>query len=988
MDSPSTARRTTDDARERAGRPLGPTDTFVHRHIGPDEAEVADMLGTLGYASLDALIEAAVPAQIRTNAPLDVGPARGEHELLAELRQLASKNEVRRSYIGMGYHGTIVPPVIQRNVLEHPGWYTQYTPYQAEISQGRLEALLNFQTMVSDLTALPLAGASLLDEGTAAAEAMAMCLSVSPKKPRFVVASDCHPQTIAVVRTRAESLGIELVIAEGQPGRGDGGPLDLDGVDLSAVCGVLVQYPATDGRIECYEALAKSVHEAGGMLICACDLLALTLLKPPGEFGADVALGSAQRFGVPMGFGGPHAAFFATKESYARKMPGRIIGVSKDAHGNNAYRMAIQTREQHIKRDRATSNICTAQALLAIMASMYAVYHGPEGLRRIAARIRALTQTLRGGLLGQGHAVDEDLVFDALRIRPSGIDAGGIVARANELGLNLRDFGEGSIGVTLDETTTLDDLADLLACFGDRPDAATLDRLAEDARVDIPAAFQRQSGYLTHPVFNTHHSETEMLRYMAALQRRDLSLADSMIPLGSCTMKLNATSEMLPVTWPEFGGLHPFAPAEQTRGYQELFAQLEGWIADICALPAVSLQPNAGSQGEYTGLLVIRALHESRGEGHRDVCLIPTSAHGTNPASAVIAGMRVVAIKCDGDGNIDMADLRAKAEQHAHTLSALMITYPSTHGVFEPTIKDICAIVHEHGGRVYMDGANLNAQVGLCRPGELGADVIHLNLHKTFCIPHGGGGPGMGPIACTDELAAFLPGHPVRRPESAGERAIGPVSAAPYGSPSILTISWVYMALMGSAGLKRATEVAILSANYMAKRLEGHYDVLYRGAKGLVAHEFIIDCRAFDKGGDKSAGIKIDDIAKRLMDYGFHAPTMAWPVPGTLMIEPTESESKAELDRYCDALIAIREEIAEIERGEADREDNLLKNAPHTQASLIGDEWTHPYPRERAAYPLPWLRDGKFWASVGRVDNAYGDRHLVCTCPSVEEMAV
>ncbi len=956
---------TSTDARTPGG--LAPTDTFIHRHIGPDEAEVAEMLGLLGYDSLDALIEAAVPSQIRTDAPLSVGPQRGEHELLAELREIAGKNEVRRSYIGMGYTGTIVPPVIQRNILENPGWYTQYTPYQAEISQGRLEALLNFQTVVSDLTALPLAGASLLDEGTAAAEAMGMCVSVK-NKSRFVVADDCHPQTIAVVQTRADSMNVEVVVCPAS---------DVES-KLDGAAGVLVQYPTTDGRVECYESLANKVHEAGGMLVCACDLLALTLLKPPGEFGADVAVGSAQRFGVPMGFGGPHAAFFSTREEFARKMPGRIIGVSKDAHGNTAYRMAIQTREQHIKRDRATSNICTAQALLAIMASMYAVYHGPEGLRRIAMRVYTMTQTLRAGLLAGGHEIAEDQVFDTLRIKPSGASAADVMHAADAHKINLRDFGDGTLGVTIDESTIPEDIADLLACFGVESD---VDELAAKARTEIAPVFQRSSGYLTHPVFNTHHSETEMLRYIYKLQRRDLSLADSMIPLGSCTMKLNATSEMLPVTWPEFGALHPFAPAEQTTGYELMFDRLEEWIADMCGLPAVSLMPNAGSQGEYTGLLTIRALHKSRGED-RDVCLIPTSAHGTNPASAIIAGMRVVAIKCDAKGNIDLDDLRTKAEQHKDKLSALMVTYPSTHGVFEPTIKDICKIVHDHGGRVYMDGANLNAQVGLCRPGELGADVIHLNLHKTFCIPHGGGGPGMGPIACTEELAAFLPGHPVRQPSNAGSEAIGPVSAAPYGSPSILTISYVYMALMGSAGLKRATEIAILNANYMAKRLEDHYDVVYRGPSGRVAHEFIIDCRAFDK----SAGIKIDDIAKRLMDYGFHAPTMAWPVPGTLMIEPTESEAKGELDRFCDALIAIRQEIRDIEEGKADREDNVLRNAPHTQAALMADAWTHAYGREQAGFPVEWLRESKFWPSVGRIDNAFGDRHLVCTCPSVEEV--
>jgi len=961
-----------------AGR-LAPTDTFVHRHVGPDEAEVAEMLGQLGYPSLESLIDAAVPAQIRTDAPLAVGPPRGEHELLAELRAMASKNEVRRSYIGMGYHGTIVPPVIQRNILENPGWYTQYTPYQAEISQGRLEALLNFQTMVSDLTALPLAGASLLDEATAAAEAMAMCFAVNGRK-RFIVADDCHPQTIAVVQTRGRSMGVQIDVL---PAGDIAGALEGAAGHAS---GVLVQYPTTDGRVACYEALANQAHEAGALLVCACDLLSLTLLKAPGEFGADVAVGSAQRFGVPMGFGGPHAAFFATSERYARKMPGRIIGVSKDAQGNTAYRMAIQTREQHIKRDRATSNICTAQALLAIMASMYAVYHGPEGLRRIALRVHTATQTLRAGLLAGGHEIAPDAgdgsdpqVFDTLRVRPAaGVQ--GVLDAADRKRINLRNFGDGTLGVTLDEAVTAADVADLLECFGV---SAAVDKLASAAHTEIAPAFQRTSGYLTHPVFNTHHSETEMLRYIYKLQRRDLSLADSMIPLGSCTMKLNATSEMLPVTWPEFGALHPFAPAEQTTGYQEMFDRLESWIADMCGLPAVSLQPNAGSQGEYTGLLVIRALHESRGESHRDVCLIPTSAHGTNPASAVIAGMRVVPIKCDAKGNIDMADLKAKAEQHKDSLSALMVTYPSTHGVFEPTIKDICKIVHDNGGRVYMDGANLNAQVGLCRPGELGADVIHLNLHKTFCIPHGGGGPGMGPIGVAEQLRPFIPVHPAVRPVALkdGEGgSVGAVSAAPFGSASILPISWMYIALMGARGLRRATEVAILSANYMAHRLGDHYDVLFTGANGRVAHEFVIDCRPFDK----AAGIKIDDIAKRLMDYGFHAPTMSWPVPGTLMIEPTESEAKPELDRFCDALIAIADEIGRIESGEWTRDDNPLKHAPHTAAAVSADEWSRAYPRSLGAYPDEHLRGRKFWPPVGRVDNPFGDRNLVCSCDGMD----
>jgi glycine dehydrogenase len=972
---------------------LGPTDTFVHRHLGPSDTEISEMLARLGHRTLDELVDATVPESIRlkralrimTGAAEQAEGARGEFELLEELRGMASQNKVFRSLIGMGYHDCITPPVIHRNILENPGWYTQYTPYQAEISQGRLEALLNFQTMVADLTALPLAGASLLDEATAAAEAMAMCFAIAggheETKRSFFVAQDCDPQTIAVVRTRAGSLGIHIVV---------GDPAKLDPAS-GGFCGVLVQVPTTDGRIECYEELTTRAHAAGALVVAAADLLALTLLRPPGEWGADIAVGSAQRFGVPMGFGGPHAAYIATKTEYARRMPGRIIGVSRDAHGNIAYRMAIQTREQHIKRERATSNICTAQALLAIMAGMYAVYHGPEGLRAIARRVHTLTQTLRVGLVRLGHHIGEDLVFDTLRVKPKGRAAPQVLEAARAKAINLRDFGDGTIGIALDETCDERVLQDVLAAFGatGREDIAAL---AAAARVEFPGAFARSSPFLTHPVFNTHHSETELLRYIFKVQSRDLSLAFSMIPLGSCTMKLNATSEMLPVSWPEFARMHPFAPADQTRGYRQLFADLERWLGDITGFAAVSLQPNAGSQGEYSGLLVIRAYHESRGERQRNVCLIPDSAHGTNPASAVIAGMKVVAVACDERGNVDVDDLRLKAAEHRSDLAALMITYPSTHGVFEERICEICAIVHEHGGQVYMDGANMNAQVGLCRPADIGADVCHLNLHKTFCIPHGGGGPGMGPIAVAAHLAPFLPGHPVVSPlltqdsgsktrESVGSRAIGPVSAAPWGSPSILTISWVYIALMGGEGLKKASEVAILNANYMAQRLKDHYPLLYMGSKGRCAHEFIVDCRAFDK----SAGIKVDDIAKRLMDYGFHAPTMSFPVPGTLMIEPTESESKAELDRFCDAMIAIREEIREIEQGKLDRADNPLKNAPHTVHAVSANEWTHPYGRERAAFPMPWLRDHKFWPAVGRIDNPYGDRHLVCVCPPMTE---
>jgi len=961
---------------------LNASDTFAQRHIGPSPEEQAEMLALLGYRTLDEFIDATVPPSIRLARPLNIdtgspdGHPWGEHELLKHFKTIASQNEVFRSCIGAGYCGTITPGVILRNIMENPGWYTQYTPYQAEIAQGRLEALINFQTMVSDLTALPLAGASLLDEGTAAAEAMAMCYAINSAandKP-FFIASDSHPQTIAVVQTRARYAGITTET---------GNPLE-PGFNASKYAGVLVQYPTTDGRVECYEDLAKRVHASNGVVVCTTDLLALTLLKPPGEWGADIAVGSAQRFGVPMGFGGPHAGFISTKTEHARKMPGRIIGVSRDAQGNPAYRMAIQTREQHIRRDKATSNICTAQALLAIMAGMYAVYHGPHELRRIAERTRAFTQALRLGLKKLGHEIDDALVFDTLRVRPKIKRAAEVIAAAHQKRINLRDYGDGTVGITLDETTDRALVRDLLVCFGGNG-REDIDALAREANLAVPPAFARTSPYLTHPVFNTHHSESEMLRYIFALQQRDLSLAHSMIPLGSCTMKLNATSEMIPVTWFEFAHLHPFAPADQWKGYARLFADLERWLAEITGFSAVSLQPNAGAQGEYAGLLVIRAFHESHGHNQRDVCLIPTSAHGTNPASAVMAGFRVVPINCDARGNIDMADLKAKAEQHADRLGALMITYPSTHGVFEETIREVCRVVHDHGGQVYMDGANMNAQVGLCRPGDIGADVCHLNLHKTFCIPHGGGGPGMGPIGVAKHLAPFLPGHPVIKPDSAGAQAIGPISAAPYGSPSILTIPWVYIALMGAEGLKRASEVAILNANYMAKRLEKHYPLLYRGKHGHCAHEFIIDARPFED----SAGIKVDDIAKRLMDYGFHAPTMSWPVAGTLMIEPTESEPKAELDRFCDAMIGIREEIREVEEGRAPREDNVLKGAPHTISAVSTDAWTHAYDRQQAAFPsrAPWLRTHKFWPAVGRIDNPYGDRHLVCTCPAVEEFA-
>ena len=962
---------------------LHPSDTFAHRHIGPTPEEVQQMLGVVGAPSLSALIDQTVPASIRMQRPLkidpDLGREAGEAETLERLKTMASKNKVFKSYIGMGYYGTHTPGVILRNIMENPGWYTQYTPYQAEISQGRLEALLNFQTMVSDLTGLPLAGASLLDEGTAAAEAMAMCFSIaggsSGNKKSFFVAATCHPQTIAVVQTRAKSMGIHVVV--GDPAR-----IDYRSGEL---CGILLQYPDTTGAVTDLKPIVDAAHQHGALAVVAADLLALTVLTPPGEFGADAAVGSAQRFGVPMGFGGPHAAYIATKSDYARKMPGRLIGVSRDSHGNPAYRMAIQTREQHIRREKATSNICTAQALLAIMAGMYGAYHGPQGLRRIAQRVHTLTRVLSFGLKHLGHEVLTPSYFDTIRIRPTAAagakaDHKAILKAGADAHMNFRDFADGTLGVSLDETTTLEDVRQILGAFGcGRGFKFEKEQTPPMDPAPIPASLARSSPFMAHPVFNSYHSETEMLRYIFRLQGRDLSLAQSMISLGSCTMKLNATSEMIPVTWPEFGAIHPFAPADQTAGYAEMFSDLERWLAEITGFDAVSLQPNAGSQGEYTGLLTIRAYHESRGDIHRDVCLIPESAHGTNPASAVIAGFTVVPVANTPNGDVDIDDLKARIAEHKDRLGALMVTYPSTFGVFEDHIRDVCELVHKAGGMVYMDGANMNAQVGLCRPGDIGADVCHLNLHKTFCIPHGGGGPGMGPIGVNKALAPFLPGHPVVAPASAGTQAIGPVSAAPYGSPSILTISWVYIALMGAKGLTRATEIAILNANYMADRLKAHYDILYRGTKGRCAHEFIMDVRPFEH----SAGIKAEDFAKRLMDYGFHAPTMSWPVGGTLMVEPTESESKAELDRFCDAMIAIREEIRLIEQGKLDRADNPLKNAPHTAGSVTATEWKHPYSRETAAFPAPWLKGlngSKFWPAVGRIDNPFGDRNLVCTC--------
>jgi glycine dehydrogenase len=951
--------------------PLEAPADFWRRHVGPSEAEIDEMLESLGLESLDALVGETVPAGIRLEGDLRLPAPLAEPLALAELGRKASGNLVLRSFIGMGYHDCVTPAVVLRNVLENPGWYTQYTPYQAEIAQGRLEALLNYQTMVADLTGLPLANASLLDEGTAAAEAMTLCRSVAGRgREGFFVAEDCHPQTIAVLRTRAEPLGIRLHV----------GPADAVDCAGQSLFGVLVQYPATDGVIRDHADLAEKVHAAGAGLVVATDLLALTLARPPGEFGADVAVGSAQRFGVPMGYGGPHAAFFATSETHKRHIPGRLVGVSRDAEGRTAYRLALQTREQHIRRDKATSNICTAQVLLAIMAGMYATYHGPEGLRAIARRVHALTRTLQLGLRRLGFDAGSEPFFDTLRVRTAPEKGQAVVARARKRGINLRAYDDGSVGVALDETTTPDEVRALLEAFAGQVPGFALEDLTSGLEAELPEPHARRSAFLTHPVFNRYHSEHEMLRYLQRLQARDLSLAHSMIPLGSCTMKLNGTSEMIPVTWPELSRLHPFAPMEQAQGYRELFADLEEWLTEITGLAAVSLQPNSGAQGEYAGLLTIRAYHLSRGQAERTVCLIPVSAHGTNPASAVMAGFEVVPVACDAHGNIDVVDLRAKADAHRERLGALMVTYPSTHGVFEEAIREICQAVHDAGGQVYMDGANMNAQVGLTRPGEIGADVCHLNLHKTFCIPHGGGGPGMGPIAVAEHLAPFRPNHPLVK--TGGERSLGAVSAAPWGSAGILAISWVYMRLMGPEGLRTATQVAILSANYMARRLQPHYPIVYTGARNRVAHEFILDCRPF-----KKAGIEVDDVAKRLMDFGFHAPTMSWPVAGTLMVEPTESESKAELDRFCDALIAIREEIRAVETGRLPVEESPLRRAPHTAQAVTASEWDRPYSRRQGAFPAPWVEAAKFWPAVARIDNTWGDRNLVCACPTVEEMA-
>jgi glycine dehydrogenase len=948
-------------------------DRFALRHIGPDDEDVRHMLRVVGAASMEELIDQTVPAAIRLRRPLDLPAALSEHELLEEARRLADKNETWRSLIGMGYSDCVTPPVILRNVLENPGWYTQYTPYQAEVSQGRLEALLNFQTMISDLTGLEIANASLLDEASAAAEAMHMMEASregSADEGRAIFVSEgCHPQTIAVVRTRAAAHGIEVVV-------GDAHAFDF----ARRVSGVIVQYPATDGRLDDWSGLVARAHQAGALVAMACDLLALAVVVPPGELGADIAFGSAQRFGVPLGYGGPHAAFLACRNALVRKLPGRIIGVSVDAQGRPALRMALGTREQHIRREKATSNICTAQALLAIVASMYAVYHGPEGIRAIAERVHGLTAALALGLRKLGVKVAHERFFDTLRLEADPPRVEAWLAGARTRRINLRRIDDRSVGVALDEVTSPAEVDGLLALFGDGRPSPGCEKLAAEARPAL-TGLERESTYLTHPVFRTHHSETEMLRYLRTLESRDLSLAHSMIPLGSCTMKLNATAEMMPVTWTRFGRIHPFAPVEQAAGYQVVVRQLEAALSAVTGFPAISLQPNSGAQGELAGLLVIRKHHESRGEGHRDVCLIPASAHGTNPASAAMAGMRVVVVACDERGYVELGDLEAKAREHAKNLAAVMITYPSTYGIFEEEIVRICAIVHEHGGQVYLDGANLNAQVGLCRPADVGADVCHVNLHKTFCIPHGGGGPGMGPIGVAAHLAKFLPRHPVV--PVGGEQGIGPVSAAPWGSASILLISWAYVQMMGADGLKRATEVAILNANYVAERLHPHFPVIYRGKRGRVAHECILDTR----GAKKTAGIEVDDIAKRLIDFGFHAPTMSFPIAGTLMVEPTESESKAELDRFCEAMIAIREEIRAVEEGRSPRDDNPLKHAPHTLDVVTATEWKHAYPREQGAFPAAWTRERKFWPAVGRVNNAQGDRHLVCTCPPIEAYA-
>ncbi len=959
---------------------------FAGRHIGPNQEETAQMLEAIGVSTLNELIDKTVPASIRLQAPLQVDGPISEYEYLQKLKNIASLNKVFKSYIGQGYYNTIVPSVILRNLFENPGWYTQYTPYQAEISQGRLEGLLNYQTMVSDLTGLPIANASLLDEGTAAAEAMSMLFHHKNKSdnitaPKFFVDKNIFPQTKDVLTTRAIPVGIQLVID------------DFANVALDdTYFGAIIQYPDSNGSIQDYRAFIDQVHAVNAQVVMATDLLALTLLTSPGELGADVAVGSAQRFGVPMGFGGPHAAFFATKDEFKRSIPGRIIGVSVDAQGNRCLRMALQTREQHIRREKATSNICTAQALLANMAGMYAVYHGPQGLKNIAKRVSILAKILANALvkIGSGniYKIVNNYFFDTLKVQV--IDAKAIASIADQFQMNFLVFDKNHVGISIDETTTIDDIQQIIKVFAQAVDCPPVNLYIEEELLsNIPGTLTRTSEFLTHPVFNTHHSESEMMRYLKSLEDKDLSLNRSMISLGSCTMKLNAATQLIPVSWPEFANIHPFAPASQWKGYQKIFNDLEKWLSNITGFAATSLQPNSGAQGEYAGLLAIRAYHAANNAAHRNVILIPISAHGTNPASAVMAGFKVVVTKCDEAGNIDVADLKANAQKYKDVLAGLMITYPSTHGVFEETVKEICALIHENGGLVYMDGANMNAQVGLTSPGAIGADVCHLNLHKTFAIPHGGGGPGMGPICVNEKLKSFLPGHVVIKDDRGemtddsktistnGRRSS--VSAAPYGSASILLISYAYIHMLGSEGLKKATEYAILNANYMKARLEKYYTILYSGKNGTCAHEFIVDLRPFKA----SAGIEAEDVAKRLMDYGFHAPTLSFPVAGTIMIEPTESEDKAELDRFCDALIGIYHEIKAIENGNSDKADNLLKNAPHTQTVICANEWQHGYTRERAAFPLPYVKNQKFWPSVSRVNNTAGDRNLICTCEPV-----
>ena len=930
---------------------------FVDRHVGPNQEELSQMLHTIGVGSIEELIDLSIPKSIQSKEKLNVGNGISEKELIEKLKSIAEKNTIMKTYIGMGYYNCITPPVIQRNILENPGWYTQYTPYQAEISQGRLEALINFQTMVCDLTALPIANASLLDEATAAAEAMTMTYRMSKDRNIFLVSKHCHPQTIDVLKTRSEPLGITIQLCD-----------DDDFIFNQNVFGSILQYPDTNGSVNNFQKITNAAHKESAYVIIATDLMSLALLKPPGELGADVALGSSQRFGVPMGYGGPHAAFFAVKENFKRFLPGRLIGVSVDSKGNQAYRMSLQTREQHIRREKATSNICTAQVLLAIMSGMYAVYHGPKRIKEIARTIHQHTCDLATSLSKAGYEILNDTFFDTIRF----LGPDKTKEKLLKHNINIREFSDGSLGISIDETVMKKDISHLLSILNVSHELNNISTLPSDLR--------RETSFLSHPVFNSYHSETEMLRYIHRLETKDLSLNTSMIPLGSCTMKLNATTEMIGVTWPEFASIHPFVPVNQAKGYKHLFDDLSNWLGDITGLPGVSLQPNSGAQGEYAGLMVIRAFHLSQGDSNRNVCLIPESAHGTNPASAIMCGMEVIVVKCDSKGNIDIEDLKNKAQKHQNNLAALMITYPSTHGVFESTVQKICKIIHDHKGQVYMDGANLNAMVGVSRVSDIGVDVCHINLHKTFAIPHGGGGPGMGPICAAKHLTSFLPSHNVI-PCNTSSNAISAVSATPWGSAGVLPISWSYMALLGNEGMKKSTSIAILNANYMAKLLEDHFPILYRGENGFNAHEFIIDLRPIRK----ESGITDEDIAKRLMDYGFHAPTMSWPVPGTLMIEPTESESKNELDRFCSAMISIKKEINDVIEGKSDAKNNMLKNSPHTMETITKETWDHPYTREDAVFPAPWLREYKYWPTVGRIENAIGDRNLICTCPDISD---